>query len=480
MIRTPFATAAVTLLVTATAPAVLAAPATAQTRSISSSDRAQGARANPQLLAEYGGAYRGPQAAYVTRVGQRVAVQSGLSNAQNDFTVTMLNSPVENAFAIPGGYVYVTRQLVGLMNSQDELAFVLGHEVGHVAAQHSTKRNTRSSIGQMLASGLGALTGSSIISSIAGTGAKLYALGYSRNQEYEADTLGVRYSAASGYDPHAASDILTGLEAETTLEARIAGRNAKATPGWASTHPNSADRIARARALAAKTGRPDGTTRQDVDYLRMLDGMAYDDDAAQGTVSGQTFLHRDMKLKFVAPTGYTIANGTDAVTVSGTGGQAQFKSAAATGDLSGFVAAQFRALGANAGTATLATQPNGIRYAYQTVRATANNRAVDVTLVAYAMPSATPFFTVVTPAGQGVGAFGSMLGSVAPLTNAQAAAIKGKRIKIATVGARDTVDTLARQMAYPDYQRDRFLTLNGLTANATLRPGMLVKLVVEG
>ena len=96
-----------------------AAPAAAQqTRSISASDRQQGAQANPQLVAEYGGVYRGPQAAFVERVGKRVAVQSGLSNAQGDFTVQTLNSPVENAFAIPGGYVYVTRQLLALMNTE--------------------------------------------------------------------------------------------------------------------------------------------------------------------------------------------------------------------------------------------------------------------------------------------------------------------------------------------------------------------------
>ena len=457
---------------------VAAAPALAQ--SISPADKAQGAQANPQLIAEYGGAFTGPQAAYVQRVGQRVAVQSGLSNAQNDFTITTLNSSVENAFAIPGGYIYVTRQLVGLMNSQDELAFVLGHEVGHVAARHSTKRNTRSSLGSLLASGLGALTGSSIVSSIASTGAKLYALGYSRGQEYEADTLGVRYSAASGYDPYAAPDILTGLEAETTLEARIAGKNPNATPGWASTHPNSADRIKRARALAASTGRAENAMRQDVDYLKMLDGMPYDDDAAQGVIDGQTFRHRDLKLRFTAPTGYTIDNGSDAVTVAGAGGQAQMKAAAKTNDVASVVAAQLRSVGATAGTPTVATQANGLRYAYQTVQATANNQRVDVTVVGYQLPTSTPYFTLVTPAGQGVGPFAPMLSSVASLSTSEAATIRGKRIRIATVGARDTIDTLSRQMAYPSYQRERFLTLNGLAANAIVRPGMLVKLVVDG
>ena len=94
------------------------APAADAVRSISASDKAQGAKAHPQLLEEYGGAYQGPQAAYVEKVGKHIAVQSGLSNSERDFTVTLLNSPVNNAFAIPGGYVYVTRQLLALMDSQ--------------------------------------------------------------------------------------------------------------------------------------------------------------------------------------------------------------------------------------------------------------------------------------------------------------------------------------------------------------------------
>jgi len=135
--------------------ALVAAPVAAQqARSISASDKAQGAQANPELVKQYGGRYTGPQAAFVERVGKRVAVQSGLSNAQGDFTVTTLNSPVENAFAIPGGYIYVTRQLLALMNSEAELASVLGHEVGHVAARHSQSRNTRSIIGSILAAGV--------------------------------------------------------------------------------------------------------------------------------------------------------------------------------------------------------------------------------------------------------------------------------------------------------------------------------------
>ena len=260
---------------------LLATPATLHaqaTRSISATDKAQGAQAHPQLLSEFGGAYAGPQATFVERVGKRVALQSGLSNTSADFTVTLLDSPVENAFAIPGGYVYVTRQLLALMNSEAELASVLGHEVGHVAARHSAKRQTRSVIGGLLAAGVGAMTGSALAGRAAGYGTQLYSLGFSRNQEYEADGLGVRYIAAAGYTPFAAADMLAELNDETVLQGEIAGRKSS-QPTWMSTHPNGADRVTRAQALAAATGRPDTTESQDATFLRMLDGLPYDDGA---------------------------------------------------------------------------------------------------------------------------------------------------------------------------------------------------------
>ena len=281
--------------------ASVAAPATAQTRSISQSDRAQGAQANPQLIAQYGGAYTGPQSAYVERIGKRVALQSGLSNASGDFTVTLLNSPVENAFAIPGGYVYVTRQLLALMNSEAELAAVLGHEVGHVAARHSNSRNTRSTIGSLFAAGLGAVTGSDILGRVAGIGSQLYTLSYSRSQEYQADQFGVRYATAAGYAPIGMAEALSQLNEAQSLAQQTSGRDANAVPTWMSTHPNGAERVRRAEALAQQAGGTTTQPAQDVAYLRMLDGLRYDDDPAQGVIDGSTFRHPALRIAPLVP-----------------------------------------------------------------------------------------------------------------------------------------------------------------------------------
>jgi predicted Zn-dependent protease len=191
--------------------ALAAVPANAQRAgtAITQAEAQQGAQYHQQFLEEFGGAMTGSQAVYVEQIGKNIAVQSGLANSQSAFNVTLLNSSVDNAFAVPGGYVYVTRQLVSLMNNEAELAGVLGHEVGHVAARHSAARQQRAqrnsvlgAIGSILSgvllgnSGLGQL-GQQIFSAAP----QLLTAKYSRKQETEADTLGIRYLKGAGYDP---------------------------------------------------------------------------------------------------------------------------------------------------------------------------------------------------------------------------------------------------------------------------------------
>jgi predicted Zn-dependent protease len=455
-----------------------------QARSISASDKAAGAKANPQLLQEFGGAYSGPGAAYVTGVGKRIAVQSGLSNSQGDFTVTLLNSPVANAFAVPGGYVYVTRNLVALMNDEAELASVLGHEVGHVAARHSNKRSSRSTIGHVLSAGLSVLTGSAQLGQIAGYGAQLYTLRFSRSQEYQADELAIRYLAGARYDPAAAADMLAALNAQNKLDAQLQGKEAEAAPTWASTHPNTADRVARARARATQVAGPPGSASRNRDaFLAAIDGMLYDDDPAQGVVEGRTFRHPGLKLGFTAPSGFTLANSPAAVTVSGSGGQAQFGSGQAGGDLARYIEQVFRGLTGGAAVAVEArpTRINGIEAASASRQANSGQSAVDVTVTAYRLsPASIVHFVTIVPAGGGVGPFGPMLQSVARLNDAEVAAIRPRRVAVVTVRPGDTAASLSARMAYADHRLERFLTLNALARDAALRPGDKVKLIVRG
>jgi predicted Zn-dependent protease len=478
------------LLLISAAFVAISAGAQAQTptaQPITANDKAQGAQAHPQLLAEFGGAYNGPQAAYVAKVGQKIATQSGLSNTQSDFTVTLLNSSVNNAFAIPGGYVYVTRQLLGLMNDEAELASVMGHEVGHVAARHSQKRNTKSTIGSIGAI-LATIAGSAIAGDkgaklgqqLGGTLAQAYVLGYSREQEYQADDLGVSYLARGGYDTLASSNMLSSLAAENILEGQISGRGQSALPKWASTHPDPASRVSRAAQKAAISGGTGKVRNRDA-FLAAIDGMLYDDDPQQGVIDGQTFSHPALKLTFTAPTGYSLANGSDAVSITGSGGRAQFAGAAYSGDLDAYLGAAFKSIGGDAALSIgqiSKTQINGLPVAYASASANSQGAPVVVTVYAYEFSARSAFHIAsITPAN-GAATFSSLFQSVRRLSDGEAAAIKPRILRVVTVRSGDTVESLAKRMAYRDFQVARFQTLNALAPGATLTPGQKMKIVV--
>ncbi len=458
----------------------------AAVQSISASDKAQGAKAHPQLVAEFGGAETGPQAAYVESIGKNIAVQSGLSNARGDFTVTLLNSPVNNAFAIPGGYVYTTRQLVALMNNEAELAGVLGHEVGHVAARHAQKRQsaaTKNSILGVLGTVLsGVLLGNSQIGQIVQKGflqgSQLLTLKYSRAQESEADNLGIQYLRKAGYDPRAMSTVLQSLANQNALDARLMGSTDK-VPEWASTHPDPASRVR--TSLAAAGSAANGITNRDT-FLTRISGLTYGDDPKQGIVEGRKFTHPDLRIGFEAPSGFFMVNGTQAVSISGQSGKGQFTSGKFSGDIDSYVRDAFGAL-------TDANQPkidpgtirrttvNGIPAAYATSRVDSNGSQVDVTVFAYQWSADQAYhFVTISPAGSAV-VFDPMYASLHRISAAEAGAVKPRKLLVVTAKSSDTAQTLAQRMAYTDAQLDRFLVLNGLTSTSRITAGQKVKLV---
>lgn len=447
-------------------------------------DVAEAQRDNAALTQELGGAETGPRAAYVDEVGHRVGAHAGIADPGRELHFTTLDSGVENAFSVPGGYVYVTRQLMALMNDESQLAFALGHEVGHVAANHAhireqyAERNTIGIFGQIV----GAIFGPGA-SQVLQARSALDLLSFSREQEYEADTLGLRYMIAAGYDPAGAAGVLAALSRESALEERVQGRTNRRTPEWASTHPLSENRMQRALAEAQATGRlGQGVRNRDV-YLRELEGITVDDDPAQGIIEGATFTHPDLRIQFSVPQGYLMSNGTDAVTISGSAGKAQFRQGPA--DLDQAIAYAYRLL--TRGQFRINYPPpepliiNGMRAAITTARVNTDSGLVDASVVAYQWdPQRVYYFAMLTPGGYGVSPFVPMINSLRRITPAEAAAIRPRVIHVETVKPGDTIQSLSSRMAYRDFRLERFLSLNGLAADSALLPGQKVKLIVYG
>lgn len=479
--------------------ALSAQPVTAQSGSVrpfTPTERSQGAQAHTQIMQEFGGAYAGPASDYVRNVGQGVAVQSGLSSVRTDFTVTLLNSPVNNAFALPGGYIYCTRQLMALMNNEAELAGVLSHELGHTAARHAQQRQraaTRNSILGVLATVLGGAIGDNggLLGSLGGAlqnnamqAAQLATLGFSRSQETQADDLGISYIGRAGYDPSALATMLASLAAQSSLDVRVTGQDARAIPAWASTHPDPASRVRRATDRARAMNITNGRTNRDP-FLNAINNMLYADDPRQGVVEGQQFLHPDLRLAFTVPQGFGMSNGASAVSITSANGQAQFTTGAYSGDLDAYVRQAFQAVvGQNQANVTLGeirrTTVNGIPAAYAAARATTQQGTVDLVIFAYAMDSTHAYhFAALAPAGR-ITAFDPMFASVRRLTTSEAATIRPRKVSVVTVRRGDTVQSLANRMAYPAFQLDRFLVLNALTATSTLTPGQRVKIITYG
>ena len=310
------------------------------------------------------------------------------------------------------------------------------------------------------------------------SGSQLLTLKYSRGQETEADNLGIAYLNKAGYDPRAMSTVLGSLAAQNTLDARLMGSTDK-VPEWASTHPDPASRVRTALTRAGSTAK--GVTNRDL-FLSRIAGLTYGDDPKQGIVDGHKFTHPDLKLTFTAPNGFYLVNGTRAVAITGQAGKAQFTTAAYAGDMDAYVRAAFASLTESGQQqitpgAISRTTVNGIPAAYALARVASGGSQVDVVVFAYewAKDSAFHFITIV-PAGN-TALFDGMFQSMRRITAAEATAVKPRKLVVDTVKKGDTVQSLAKRMAYTDAQEDRFRVLNGLAAGATVTVGQKVKLV---
>jgi predicted Zn-dependent protease len=451
---------------------------------VTDQERRIGAEQHPQLLAQFGGSYSGEEADYLERLGGKIAAAAGLTDR---CTFTLVNTDVVNAFAVPGCYIYVTRGLMGIVNSEAELASVLAHEVGHISGNHSERQQRRSLFRGLGVAAISAVTGSERLSQLAGAAASLFTLRYSRKHEYEADDLGVSYLKQAGYDPYAAVDMLAALGRHQQFLTASRGRDeAKSIPEWALTHPLTEHRVERSRAAAEATGlAPDELADNGPTYLQELDGLLYGDDPAQGFVTGRRFAHPVMRVGFEAPPGFTLSNTPQAVLIEGPDGmQGEFAGGRMpSGGLPAYAQATLAALLRNAsvevGTATPATINTVPTLLLPGVVRTREG-PVAFSLAAYQGQNGDAFHLIIVskPNAAPADAITTLFRSFRLLSTAEAASLRPRRIRTVRIGAGDTLRSAARQMA-TDQPVEHFLMLNGRSERAPLRPGELVKIVAE-
>ena len=462
------------------------APATGRTfftGGLSADDEAAlGAQEHKKIVPAFGGVYEDPElAAYVDSVGGLLAKTSELPELK--FTFTVLNSPIVNAFALPGGYVYVTRGLLALANDEAEMAGVLAHEIGHVTGRHSAERYGQAMTAGILQTGLGILFGNAAASA-AGTVGGLALRSYSRGQEHEADLLGIRYLSRAGYDPQAMASFLEQLLADSRLEAEMAGRPGKADEfNIMQTHPRTADRVEAALSEAGVKTVADPMRAREV-YLRKIDGTLYGDDPEEGIVRGRRFLHGKLGFAFEVPPGFQLANSPQAVAARGPQGASiifDHGKGPAGIDMTTYLTRVWAK-----GVALRdveAFSVNGMPAATGRARQETRQGARDFRLVAFRFDDKTIYrMLFVTPPRATAGLAADLRRttySFRKLTPQEAADVKPLRLRIHTVRAGETPRSLAARMPFESFALERFLVLNGLRANSTLRAGQKVKIVAE-
>jgi predicted Zn-dependent protease len=448
---------------------------------IEESERQLGAEQHPQLLAEFGGSHDAPEAAYVARIGETLADAAGLGG-QCKFT--LVNSDVVNAFAVPGCYIYLTRGLMSVVNSEAELASVLAHEVGHIVADHSERQQKRSLWRNLGVMAVGLVTRSERLTQLAGVAAGYFTLSYSRKQEFESDDLGIHYLKKAGYDPYAAGDMLGALGRNEQFMARTRGRDeARSIPEWARTHPLAENRVERARQTAGATGIAAGALPENEErYLREVDGLLYGDDPAQGFVQGRRFAHPVMRIGFEAPEGFTLTNSPQAILIDGPDGlRGEFGGGRIPrGGMEAYASAlleqTLKGAQAEAGAARQ-TRVNGVPALLVPVRVATREGEVELSLAVYEGGGGDAYhFMMVSSPGKGTAALSGLFGSFRLLSEEEVRVLKPREIRVVRAGPQDSLQTLARRMA-SDHPLDHFLMLNGRSADQPLKAGELVKLV---
>lgn len=438
----------------------------------------QGDADHKRLVSAFGGEYSAPaMERLLDQIAARLVAASG-EPAQR-YQVTILNSPLVNAFALPDGRLYITRGLLALANDESEIAAVMAHEMAHVLAKHGAQRaelERRASVASRVATQV--LQNRAAGEAVAAQGVITLA-GFSRAQELQADEIGVAMIAKAGFDPEGAARFLAALGRQSAMRSSLFNLGeTQDRLSFLATHPSTPERTARAQAAAKALAAGKPVTSDRLVYLQALNGMVYGDDPAEGLVRGRKFLHPRLGFEFSVPEGFALENTASAVIgINAEQGQAfrfdaiavspglPLSAAIATGWIENTKLGTIEpiSLGGLEGATAVA---HGAEWSFRFAAVRFGNNV-------YRFMFAARDFTQSADRS-----FLASIDSFRPLAADDAARSRPLRIALITATANDTVESLATRMAAPDHALARFLLLNGLTKPA-LTVGETYKIVSE-
>lgn len=440
-----------------------------------------GRQQHPILMKQFGGEYDNIRVQnYVTAIGNKAAA---FAEYKFPYKFTVVNSPIVNAFALPGGYVYVSRGLLALASNEAELAGVISHEIGHVTARHTAERLSQAQLAQLGVGLVGILTGSSAAASAAGQGAGLFIQQFSQSQELEADTLGIRYMTKAGYSPDAMTDFLSSLRDNSRFEAERAGQNPNKVDEYnmLATHPRTIERVQQAERLSAVSRPPNPYIGRDA-FLDQINGMLYGDDPSQGFVDGRTFLHPELRFQFTVPDGFVLRNSQRNVTARHKdGAQIIFDMGKAARGVSMTEYLQYDWARKQRVNGLEPIRVNGAEAATATTVGRSGNTQVNVRLVAIRgdRDQAYRFIFATTPdqTRQFQTGLQRTTYSFQRISRTEAAKIKPRRLIVVPIHSGDTIASLARTMPFGKFNEKAFRLLNDLGPNDPLPDRGMVKVV---
>lgn len=417
--------------------------------------------------------------AYVQQVGERVAAHSHRSNLHYHFTV--VDSPDINAFALPGGYIYINRGLLAYLNSEAELAAVLGHEVGHVTARHSVQQQSQATawgiLGQVAAIGTGVGAAGDLTNALGSVVVK----GYGRDMELEADGLGAQYLARSGYDPQAMIEVIKVLKNQEVFARDQAIKRGQAVPqssyhGIFDSHPGNDQRLQQVigPAQALVSGQQTVNREQ---FLQHLQGLPFGDSAATGVRHGQQFYHAQLGFTLTAPADWELLNRPDAL-IAHTQDQQVFMAMTVEAADSHLTPEQLlrQKVGRQRLVQEQALQQAGLRGYTGIVAGSAAKRVA----VIYLGPRAYLFVGAVKNRASLESQddkFMAMINSFRPLAAAQQALAQPLRLHLLHVKTGQTMAGLAQDSKLPDDPELNLRLLNGLYPSGEPRPGDWLKVL---